>query len=113
MFGRLVRAGVFLLVAIIPTGSWAQDGSGTISGLVKDATGAVLPGSTVKVVNEQTGRTAEEVAGGQGEYRVTALAPGSYRVEAALDGFDTAVRRVVLEAGQAVMVELTLTVARF
>ncbi len=41
------------------------------------------------------------------------LAPGPYRVETSLDGFETAVRRIVLDAGQTATVDVTLSPARF
>ena len=78
----------------------AQTGTSTITGIVRDSSGGAIPGATVRVVNEDTGVTVEAVTDEQGAYRAAALAPGQYRVETALDGFETAVRRIALEAGQ-------------
>ena len=59
-----------------------------------------------------TGVAVEAVSDGQGAYRADALAPGRYRVETALDGFETAVRRIVIEAGQTAAIDVTLNPAR-
>jgi len=49
--GRAVRLSValLLLLALVPAIALAQGQTGTIAGVVKDATGAVLPGVTVEV----------------------------------------------------------------
>ena len=48
----------------------------------------------------------------QGAYRADGLAAGSYRLETALDGFETSVRRLVLEAGQSSALDVTLAPSR-
>ena len=70
-------------------------------------------GGDVRVVNEGTGVTVQAVSNEQGSYRADPLAPGRYRLETTLDGFETAVREVVLETGQTAAIEVTLTPARF
>ena len=75
-----------------------------------------MPGASVRIVDEDTGATAREitaVSDEQGAYRAAALSPGKYKVEASLDGFDTAERRIVLGAGQAAVIDVTLSPARF
>jgi iron complex outermembrane receptor protein len=113
MSPRLVPAAVVLfLVALLPTAMSGQAGTSTIAGIVKDATNAPLPGVTVTVVGDASGATFEAVSDERGAYRADALAPGSYRVQTTLDGFEPSVIPVVLEAGQAASVDVTLTPAR-
>src|SRR6185436_13167981 len=81
MFRRVFTIAVLLMVALRPMVATAQAGSATISGAVKDATGGVLPGTTVRVINETSGTSVDVVTDGQGIYRVAALAAGQYRVE--------------------------------
>ena len=78
--------------------------------MVKDSSGGSIPGAIVRVVNE-AGATGEAVTDGDGGFAAASLAAGAYRVEASLDGFETAVRRVALDAGQSLAVELTLAPA--
>ncbi|MCM3879030.1 MAG: TonB-dependent receptor, partial [Vicinamibacterales bacterium] len=111
---RLVRtaalaAGFFVL---FPLALLAQNGTSTLTGLVRDSSGATIPGATIRVVREDTGVSLDTVSDEQGTYRAAALAPGQYRLEVVLDGFETAIRRVALDGGQTATVDVALTVAR-
>ena len=104
---------VLALAVLLPAPSFAQSpGSATIAGVVRDASGGPTPGVTVRVVRDAGGPAQEAVSDAQGAFRVDALAPGSYRVEAALDGFELASRPQVLAAGQTAAVDLVLNPAR-
>ena len=104
--GVAVFAGVFLLARVAA----AQDAG--IGGLVKDATGGVLPGVTVTaaspVLIEQQ-RTA--VTDGEGSLRHHPARPGVYTVTFSLSGFGTVVREGIrLSAGFTANVEGELRV---
>ena len=94
MVSKLFRF-LAVLAFLAPTGAFAQ-GLASVKGVVKDSSGGSIPGAVVKVVAE-AGATAELVTDGDGGYSAASLAAGAYRVEAALDGFETAVRRVTLD----------------
>jgi iron complex outermembrane receptor protein len=100
-----------LLVALFPSVGRAQT-SGIVSGLVKDSLGAAIPGAVVRIINDATGVATEAVSDEGGAYRIESLLPGQYRVEAKLDGFESAERRVTLAARQVVAIDVTLTPAR-
>src|SRR5881628_2772072 len=68
----------------------AQGAGGQIEGTVRDEQGAVLPGATVTLRNEQTGVTRVAVTDGNGQYRFPALAPGTYGLRIELQGFAAA-----------------------
>jgi carboxypeptidase family protein len=94
---RAVAARAVLSVAlwtVLPSAAWAQS---TISGLVTDTSGAVLPGVTVEASSpaliEKT-RTAGTDA--QGRYSIVDLRPGVYEVTFILSGF-ASVRRAGIE----------------
>src|SRR6266566_3303826 len=99
---------VLAAAVILPGTLFAQSGSSTISGLVKDATGAPLPGVSVMISNEETSVAFDSVTNGEGLYRVGALVPGKYRVEATVDGFEPAVRAVTLAVSQTLAIDITL-----
>ena len=83
-----------------------------LSGTIRDATGGVLPGATVAITSAATGAVREGVADGVGVYRAAALAPGTYDVRIALDGFTTKVfPAVVLTVGQQAELDAQLEVA--
>jgi iron complex outermembrane recepter protein len=90
----------------------ARPATAAIEGVVRDSSGAAIPGVVVRLSGEAAA-DVEVVTDGQGAYHVTALAPGEYRVETMLDGFEPAVQVVRLSQGQSVEVDVTLTAARF
>jgi hypothetical protein len=64
--------------------------SGGIAGVVKDATGAVLPGVTVEASSSALiEKTRTAVTDGQGQYKIIDLRPGTYTVTFTLSGFNT------------------------
>jgi len=85
---------VTLTAVLYGVPAYAQDGR--ISGVVRDASGATVPGVTVTVTNQTTGMAKTALTPPDGSYAVTGLAPGAYTVMADLPGF----RRVVLKDQQ-------------
>ncbi len=112
MFGWLRLFVRVFAVTLLPVLAVAQDGSGTLAVAIQDSSGAAMPGATIRIVNAQ-GRTAlDAVSDGQGLYRAEALAPGRYRVEATIDGFDLVVREITVSTGEAAALSLTLNPSR-
>jgi hypothetical protein len=85
----------------------------TLTGTVKDSTGAVLPGVTVNVSSpQQVGGVQTSVSDSQGIYRFPALRPGVYEMETTLAGFKTVKRSdIVLALGTTTTLDVTLAVA--
>ena len=91
----------------------AQLPTGTILGLVKDASGASIPNATVTVSNVGTDQARTLTTGEDGTYRFPALPVGGYRVKAEHPGFKTETREgLVLEVTQEAVVNFTLEVGR-
>lgn len=108
MFGRAITA-LLVFFVLGPSVGWAQTERGSIVGIVRDATGGVLPGATVTVTNTQTGAEQSFVTNSQGLYDAPFLVPGSYRVSAALNGFATAtIEEVEVNIGLRANADLTL-----
>src|SRR5215813_1919904 len=93
---RVVMISVLLWVEI-PV--WSQ-GSGSITGVVRDTTESAIPSVSIKIKNTQTGVTNEVLSNQAGSYRVNSVPPGTYRIEAALPGFSKASREVTVSTGQ-------------
>jgi hypothetical protein len=64
----------------------AQERTGTLTGTLRDASGGVLPGVTVTITNNRTGRVTTVVTDGAGMYRAD-MDPGNYKVRFELSGF--------------------------
>ena len=92
------RRGIAGLVAwcflLAPTVAGAQTSlSGAIAGVVRDTSGAVLPGVTVEAASPALiERVRTVVTDAQGLYRITELRPGTYTVTFTLTGFGTTKR---------------------
>ena len=106
------RAVLCLVVAsLLPVALAAQAVTGTILGLITDATGSVMPGTTVTLTNTGTGQVRSVTTDANGEYTVPSLPTGKYTVKAELSGFKTiTVPDVTLGVDQHYRVNLKLEV---
>ena len=90
---------------------FGQAGSGGISGIVTDSTGAIVPGAKVTARNVATDAKISTVSTGGGLYSFISLAPGSYEISAEEKGFETLVRKnIVVTVDQVTTVNLALHV---
>ena len=99
-----------LVVMLLASAAYAQEQSGSIFGVVKDAQGGVLPGVTVEARSASTVGVSTAVTDEQGNFRFPALPPGVYEVTASLQGFNSAKSQAALALGQAINLQLTLSV---
>jgi hypothetical protein len=101
------RACVALLLATAP--ALAQETRATVTGIVKDAQGAVVPGVTVTILNIETNVSTEDVTNPAGVFTIQKLQPGPIRITASLPGFKTFVREgIVLRTAETVTVNVQL-----
>jgi hypothetical protein len=100
-------AALLLLVLSLPAA--AQTSNGSLSGAVRDASGAAVPGAEVSAQGpDATFHFTTEM---DGAFRFLNLEPGTYRVSAALSGFRNDVRNVVVNVGKSSSIELKLEIA--
>jgi outer membrane receptor protein involved in Fe transport len=105
LFGVLVHAPGLLIAQ-------SQSSGGAIEGVVRDESGAVLPGVAVTVRNPATAFVRATETDGAGRYRAPLLPVGGYEVTAALEGFATVKHEgLELSIGQTLVVDLTLGLA--
>jgi len=98
---RFVTAGVVVMAAVwYSSVGYSQGQTGSIAGVVRDSSGAVLPGVTVEASSPALiEKTRSAVTDGQGQYKIIDLRPGTYSVNFSLSGFSTVRREdVVLTA---------------
>ena len=87
----------------------AQAVRATILGVVRDSTGAAIPGATVEVRNVGTGVARSVVSNELGRYNTPDLAIGTYEVQASLPGFQRVVHKgITLRVGSENVVDFTL-----
>lgn len=100
-----------LLVVLGAMPLFAQVDTGTIQGTVTDRTGAILPGSTVTLINEATGLVQSTRASASGLYTFTPLRIGLYSVGVAASGFENTRRdHLQLDVQQTMVVDFKLGV---
>ena len=80
-----------IVLAALPTVAWAQTTEGaSIAGVVRDTSGAVMPGVTVEAASPALiERIRSVVTDERGLYRIVDLRPGTYTVTFTLPGFST------------------------
>ena len=111
MISRVIRAAAIVALAIVTAAPAGAQNEGALTGVVKDSNGGVLPGASIRIVNESGGASIEATSDGAGVFAVASLVAGFYRVEVALDGFETVSQRVAIAARQ-VRADVTLSPSR-
>lgn len=110
---RFPRAGLVLLVACLfgACGSWTARAAivGSISGVVSDPSGAVIPGVKVIATAESTGVRQTTITDGRGFYAFPALNVNHYNVTVAQPGFKTfTTTNVIVDANSAIKLDIHL-----
>jgi hypothetical protein len=103
--------GITTWLCMVSHSGFAQGFTATITGSVKDASGALLEGAAITVTHIESGLKRTAVADAGGAYTIPLLPVGAYEVTAEKDGFKQEVRRGInLAVAQEAVVDLTLQV---
>ncbi len=105
-----VRTSVVVVLAFVAglTHAAAQT-TGSVSGTVRDNSGAVVPGVSVTAENAETNATRNSVSGASGTYQIALLPPGRYRIRAELPGFRNEERDLTLVVSQNARVDFAMS----
>ena len=104
--------GGFLICVLTSIVVWAQ-ATAQINGVVKDQTGAVLPGVEITVTQTDTGISRTAISSETGSYILPNLLVGPYRLEASLPGFRTYVQTgIVLQVNSSPVINAILEVGQ-
>jgi hypothetical protein len=100
-----------LVALLLPSASSGQVNKSSLTGVVRDSSGAPIPGVSIRAVNTATGAPRQEVSNESGLYRFTLLDSGLYRLETELQGFKKFVQdRVQLATGETTTIDIILSV---
>ncbi len=104
MFVRKLAFSVVLTVFSLVSASFghAQTTSGALVGVIRDASGAVVPDSTVNAINEATGVVYAGKSNASGDYRISNLPEGTYDLRTAVPGFTPSLLQGVAVAATSV-----------
>lgn len=109
MLNRIFSLSVMTILLI--ASGWSQETRGTIVGRVTDASGAVVPGADVKVVNQAMGTIVSLKTNPEGLYTAPLLLPGTYQVKVTATGFKTFVRSdIVLQIADRIEANASLEI---
>ena len=100
---------MYLLVALTAT-SLSQNATTSLRGVIKDTTGAVLPGAKVTITDNSTGRTLSDTSRGSGEYNFQQIPPATYQITVAAPGFATQTKTAELLVSQPATIDFTVSV---
>jgi hypothetical protein len=107
---KVIILSLLALFCVAPA-AFAQTDRGSIRGTVSDPNNALIPGATVKVISEATNETRTVVSDARGEFAVSSLPPGRYRVEVEqVSGFAKFGRVLTLQVNQQYSLEVQLSV---
>jgi len=106
---RTLRVLLLALLFLSASAAGLAQGTGEISGTVRDQSGAVLPGAELSATQIQTGFVRSAVTNETGSYILPNLPIGPYKLEASLPGFRTYVQTgIILEVNSRPVINVAL-----
>ena len=106
---RLPLLLVLVSVGAFPLQVFAQQETATMTGTVRDLSGAMMPNATVTVTNIQTNISVKTETDEAGSYIIPSLRPGEYSVTAERIGFSKTIRTgVTLQVAQVARIDIAL-----
>lgn len=101
--------GILVVASLLDCPAWAQTHTGTITGLITDSSGAVVPNAGVKILNVDTNMARDLKTDSAGLYVAPDLLPGRYSVAVAMAGFRSELKTgLVVSLGQTITLNFTL-----
>src|SRR5262245_7322832 len=106
---RLHAIVLFCSVVLLPIRAWTQGANATVSGVVLDPVGAVIPNAQIASENTKTGVVQTATTNEAGVYVFPSLQPGLYKLTANAENFRTYILNdVTLEVGARININFSL-----
>jgi Carboxypeptidase regulatory-like domain/TonB dependent receptor len=110
---KSAAAMVLSLGLLVPASTLAQVDMGSISGVIRDPSGAGIPNAKVMLTNEDTNISASTTAGSEGRYSFSPVKAGHYSLSGSASGFRTVKQKnVTLDVQQKLEVDISLTIGQ-
>lgn len=106
-----IALGLLMAVTSFAPAALAQNYRGAVRGRVIDPRGASIPGAQLKLTEQETNEAKIVKTDGNGDFTISLLRPGSYRLEVEREGFQKASEPLVVRVNQEARIEVTLYVA--
>lgn len=105
-------AAIALSVSLAFAGfGYAQIATTSLRGVIKDSTGAVVPGAKVTLTNGATGQKFSATSGPAGQYSFATIPPAQYTITAIAAGFGNQIKVAELLVNQPATIDFTMTVS--
>lgn len=103
--------GAFLALLLLPASTLLGQGTGSITGTVRDSTGAVVPNADVTLTDIGTKNALKTKSNAEGDYLFAAVPPGAYDLSVSATGFSSYdAKGIILRVAQRARADATLTV---
>jgi Carboxypeptidase regulatory-like domain len=99
---------VFVFAVFTSTG-FAQNANTSLRGIIKDPSGAVVPGATVKLADSATSYNTSATSNAEGEYRLLQIPPAKYTITVTANGFGVQAKSAELLVNQPATINFDLT----
>ena len=103
---------ILLMAVIITPSAWPQASTGTVSGTVRDQTGAVIPSASVTLSNKATGIASKTSTNGVGFYMFPGVVPGQYSITVEAPGMQKFEGSLTVQVQQSATVDVTMKVGQ-
>jgi hypothetical protein len=107
---RFLFGTILCCILFAPTLVSAQTATTSLRGVIKDPSGALVPGASITLVNNANGTTLSATAGSTGFYVFSQIPPAHYSIKVAASGFASQTKTAELLVNQPATVDFTLTV---
>ncbi len=109
MTKRVWRISLLALLLVCAASAYAQNATTSMRGVIKDPSGAVVPGASITLLNSATGQTFTATSKSSGEYQLTQLPPAKYDITVDAKGFGTQKESAELLVNQPASIDFTLS----
>jgi hypothetical protein len=108
---RIGAFAVVLFLFLSAAGGFAQLATTSLRGVIKDPTGAVVPGATITLLNTAAGQTITATSKASGEYALAQIPPAKYKITVTAPGFGKQSKQAEFLVNQPATVDFALTVS--
>jgi hypothetical protein len=107
---RISAYALVLFFALFAATAFAQNATTSLRGVIKDPSGAVVPGATITLVNKAAGQTLTTKSIGSGDYQLQQIPPAKYVITVVAPGFGSQSKSAELLVDQPATVNFALTI---
>src|SRR5579862_2971397 len=105
-----LRIAVVFLLAVSAAAAFSQSANTSVRGVIKDPSGAVVPGAKITLTDNSNGQTFVATSNASGEYQLTQIPPAKYAIVVSAGGFGNQTKSAELLVNQPATIDLTMTV---